>query len=623
MNSKELRSKYLQFFKERGHAILPSSSLVPENDPTTLFTSAGMQPMIPYLMGEGHPEGTRIADSQKSFRTQDIEEVGDNRHTTFFEMLGNWSLGDYFKAEQIEWIFDFLVKEIGLDPQRIFVSVFRGNTDISIPKDLESVKIWQRKFDEMGVSSGAVDFSEKVGMQDGRIFFYDDHKNWWSRSGTPDKMPVGEIGGPDSEMFWDFGEEAKLHENSEFSDKPCHINCDCGRFLEIGNSVFMEYIKTGNGFDFLPKKNVDFGGGLERVLAASNNDPDMFHIDLLAPIISTIEERTGKKYNSSSSDDVAFRVIADHLRAATFLIGDGVVPSNKERGYFVRRLIRRAIVKANHLGISENFTNQIAEKVFEIYDGVYFDSDSMGRNSNAKDVILSELIEEENKFRRTLAIGLRVLRSQNELTGKELFDLYQSFGLPLEVSIEEAEENNIKIETNAIIQFKFLLEEHKNLSRTASAGMFKGGLADAGEITTKYHTATHLLLAALRQVLGDGVFQKGSNITAERMRFDFSYPEKMTPEQLEEVELIVNEKIKENLPVSLEEMSIEEAREAGAMGVFDNKYGERVKVYTIGNFSKEMCGGPHVANTGELGHFKVLKEEASSAGIRRIKAVLE
>lgn len=617
MDSRELREKFLDFFKEKGHAVIPSASLVPENDPTTLFTSAGMQPMIPFLMGEKHPLGTRIVDSQKCFRSQDIEEVGDNRHTTFFEMLGNWSFGDYFKTEQIEWIFDFIVKELKLDPKRLYVTVFRGNSEIGIPKDEETVALWQKKFAEVGIEARDIDLAEKNGMQDGRIFYYDEKKNWWSRSGVPVNMPIGEIGGPDSEMFWDFGANLHLHENSPFKDLPCHVNCDCGRFMEIGNSVFIQYIKTEKGFELLSQKNVDFGGGLERMLAAKLNDPDIFHIDLLQPLINEVEKISGVKYNSNQITDSQFRVIVDHLRAATFLINDGVIPSNKEAGYILRRLIRRAIVKAQQLGIKENFTTQIARKVFEAYIGVYeFD----------KERVVIELEKEEQKFRNTLAKGLKQFDMiKDNLDGKKAFDLYQTYGFPWEMTAELAKEQEIEVD---IKEFEKAFKEHQELSRTASAGMFKGGLADAGDMAVKYHTATHLLHAALRKILGEHVEQKGSNITAERLRFDFSHPEKMSPEQIKAVEDLVNEQIQKDLPVTLEEMSPEAAKNSGALGFFAHKYGDKVKVYTIGEskdnyFSKEICGGPHVDRIGILGKFKISKEEASSAGIRRIKAVLE
>ncbi len=618
MQSSELRQKYLDFFKKNGHKIIPSASLIPENDPTTLFTSAGMQPMIPYLLGESHPLGHKIVDSQKCFRTQDIEEVGDSRHTTFFEMLGNWSLGDYFKKEQISWMFEFLTTGIKLNPENIYVTVFRGKEEVGIPKDEEAVEIWKEQFKKSGIKAEAVDFSEKNGMQGGRIFYYDETKNWWSRAGITQNMPVGEPGGPDSEMFWDFGANLEIHENSEFKSTPCHVNCDCGRFMEIGNNVFMEYIKTEKGFEKLKNKNIDFGGGLERMTAASLNTPDIFAIDVFASVRKKIEELSGKIYGNDPKETKAFRVIMDHLRAATFLIADGAVPSNKDQGYFTRRLIRRAVRYANNVGIDSVFCSAIAEEFIDIY------ADSYPYLKEKQKEINQEFLKEEEKFKETMEKGLKEFAKLDKISGKDAFDLYQTYGFPIEVTEELAKEKGIEVDLE---EFKKELEKHQELSRTASAGMFKGGLADNSEQTTKYHTANHLLLAGLRKVLGDHVFQKGSNITAERLRFDFSHNEKLTSAQINSVENFINDIIKEDLPVSFEEMTIEKARELNAMGVFGSKYGERVKVYTIGEgnnvVSREICGGPHVEHTGVLGIFKIQKEEASSSGVRRIKAILK
>lgn len=622
MTASEIRKKYLEFFKSKGHAIVPSSPLVPENDPSTLFTGSGMQPMVPYLLGEKHPLGARIADAQKCFRAQDIEEVGDNRHTTFFEMLGNWSFGDYFKEEQIRWMFEFLTKEIGLDPNNLYITVFRGNEESGISRDNEAVALWKEEFRKAGIEARDVDFAERDGMQGGRIFYYPESKNWWSRSGVPANMPVGEPGGPDSEMFWDFGTDRKLHENSSFKDGPCHVNCDCGRFVEIGNNVFMQYVKTGKGFEQLPKGNIDFGGGLERLAAASLNEPDIFKTDLFAEILSMLESLSGKKYEDGA---YSMRVIADHLKVATFLIADGVLPSNTERGYVLRRLIRRAVRYGKQIGIAGGlWTKDIAQIVIREYSEIY------PQLEEKSGIIREEINKEEEKFARTLEQGERVLEKMfakaggRRISGKEAFDLFQTYGLPLEMTEELAKEKGFAVDMDsAREEFK----KHQELSRTASAGMFKGGLADASEETKKLHTAAHLMLAALRKVLGDHVVQRGSNITSERLRFDFSHPEKMSAEQISEVERLVNEAIGKKLPVSWEEMPIEEAKEKGAMGVFESKYGERVKVYTAGIgddiVSKEICGGPHVENTGELGRFKIQKEESSSSGVRRIKAVLE
>ena len=629
MNSKEIREKFLRYLEKQGCKIVPSGSLVPENDPTTLFTSAGMQQMVPYLLGEKHPLGTRIANSQKCFRAKDIKEVGDLRHNTFFEMLGDWSFNDFFKQEQLIWIFEFLTKEVGLDPKRLFVTVFRGSPENNIPKDTETADIWKSLFKSAGVEAKDADFSEKNGMgKDEKIFYYDDNKNWWSRSGSPENMPIGELGGPDSEIFWDFGADLKMHENSSWKGQPCHVNCDCGRFFEIGNNVFMQYIKEKDGIKTFSKKNVDFGGGLERIAAASIDSPDVFKTDLFLPIINQVEKMSGKRYNSSASEeDKAFRVIADHARAAVLLVADGVFPSNKERGYFARRVIRRALVKAQKLGINDNFMAPMAEIVFEIFEGVYV---------FPKEKAAEELEKEETKFRKTLVEGLKkfnelILREKEKsgiikedgfvkiLKGVESFYLYQSFGFPKELIQELCEENGIEFDEKGFNE-EFL--KHQELSRTASAGMFKGGLADAGEQTTRLHTAAHLMLAALRQVLGSHVMQKGSNITAERLRFDVAHSQKITAEELQKVEDLVNEQISKKIAIEESEMSLEEAKKQNATGAFENKYGDRVKVYTIGNFSKEICGGPHVKNTGELGKFKIIKEESSSSGVRRIKAVL-
>ncbi|MFZ3073532.1 MAG: alanine--tRNA ligase [Minisyncoccales bacterium] len=613
MTTKEIREKYLKYFNQKGHAIIPSCSLVPDNDPTTLFTSAGMQQMIPYLLGQTHPLGTRIANAQKCLRTQDIEEVGDNRHMTFFEMLGNWSLNDYFKKEQLSWMFEFLTKEVGLEPKNIYVTAFRGLAEAGIPRDEETANVWKELFKSAGIDAKDVAGGEHEIREGEKIFYYDEKKNWWSRSGVPQAMPEGELGGPDSEMFWDFGADLKLHENSPWRDLPCHPNCDCGRFLEIGNNVFMEYVKRAGAVVKMENHNVDFGGGLERIAAAANSDPDVFNIGLFKPVIEKLELLSGKKYKDGAKTTAAMRVIADHIRGAVFLIADGVLPSNKAQGYFARRLVRRAIVKGHELGIENNFLNEIASIYLNIYQ-------------LAAEQIRNELEKEETKFRKTLKQGLKEMErriAENTLDGKQLFDLYQSYGFPLELSLEIAKEKNVSIAKSSINNFNAEFKKHQELSRTAGAGMFKGGLADAGEQTTKLHTAAHLLLAALRQVLGGHVVQRGSNITAERLRFDFSHPEKITPEEIRQVEYLVNEQIKKNIPVDRKEMALEDARASGAMGVFGSKYGEKVAVYAIGGFSKEICGGPHAENTGELGRFKIVKEESSSSGVRRIKAILE
>ena len=556
MKLDEVREKYLEFFKKREHAVIESVSLLPENDPTTLFISSGMQPLLPYFLGKEHPKGKRVTDSQRCFRAEDIEEVGDNRHTTYFEMLGNWSFGDYFKQEQIQWFFEFLTKEINLDSKKLYVTVFEGDEKSGIPKDIESAEIWEKLF---GGSE--------------RISYYGADKNWWSRAGSPEQMPAGEPGGSDTEVFYDFGTE---HDKS-FGEE-CHPNCDCGRFMEIGNSVFMEYVKQEDGsFAHLPLKNVDFGGGLERITAASNDDSDIFNIDTIASVIKKIEKVSGKSYADNKK---AFRVIADHVRASENIIKDGIIPSNTEQGYILRRLIRRAVRFGDVLGI----------KLSDITDGN------------------EEIIKEEEKFRKTLEKGLKEfekISSRGNISGSDAFVLFTTYGFPLELTLELALEKDLNIDE---AEFRDKMREHQELSRKGAQQKFKGGLADHSEMSTKYHTATHLLLRALKDVLGEDVAQKGSNITAERMRFDFSWGEKMTDEQKQKVEEIVNTKIKEGLEVTNEKT--------------DGKI-----TYTIGNnkgdYSVELCGGPHVENTSGLGNFKIKKEEASSAGIRRIKAVLE
>lgn len=615
MKPNELRTKYLQFFENREHAVVPSASLVPENDPTTLFTGSGMQPMIEYLLGAQHPKGSRIVDSQKCFRSQDIEEVGDNRHTTFFEMLGNWSLGDYFKKEQLRWFFEFLTQEVELDPKKLFVTVFSGNSKLGIPRDEESVKIWQEMFFESGISATVGENPVAEGMQDHRIFYYDESKNWWSRAGEPQNMPAGEPGGPDSEVFYDFGADLGLHEASEYKNEPCHVNCDCGRFLEIGNSVFMEYQKQEDGsFTQLSQKNVDFGGGFERILAVKHNTDDVFLTPLFSPIISYLETLSGKKY---SSDEVkrSFRVIADHMRAAVVLASDGVYPSNKEQGYFARRLVRRAIRYANMIGITEPFLSDLVGIIAGIYREPY---PEIGANEAHIAKILGE---EEAKFARALEKGMREVEKVEVLTGEVAFKLYETYGFPFELSQEIAAEKGHPLSQE---EFEAAKKAHADKSRSASAGKFKGGLLDNSEQTTKYHTATHLLHAALRKILGNHVEQKGSNITGKRLRFDFSHPQALTQEELDLVEKQINDWVLEDLPVSVETMSKQDALKSGAIAFFIEKYPDEVTVYTIGEdakndwISKEFCGGPHVSRTSEIGTVKIFKEKAAAAGIRRI-----
>lgn len=623
MTSQEIRQKYLDFFKARGHKIISSFSLIPENDPSLLFVNSGMFPLAPYLLGEKHPAGKRLADSQKSFRAEDIDEVGDSRHNTFFEMLGNWSLGDYFKEEQLNWWFEFILDELKLDPSQIYQTVYAGDGVVS--KDEDSIQILKNIFSKYGIEAkegpttlgkGSDGPGMPVDFNTQRIFAYRD-KNWWQRGDA-----VGELGGPDSETFYDTGKE----HNPKYG-KHCHVNCDCGRFLEIGNSVFMQYQKTETDWKELANKNVDFGGGLERIAMVVQNKNSIFETDLFRNIIGKIEELSGKKYGDNTK---AFEVIADHLKAATFIMGDdkGVYPSNVEQGYIVRRLIRRAIRYGRQLGIkSPYWLNGIADVVMKDYEKVYSE---FGKGKNQQ-FITEELATEYDKFSKTLERGLKEFGKNITINSETLFYLFQTYGFPLEMSLEELRNRGVKVDERKISrEFQIEFKKHQELSRTASSGKFKGGLADVSEQTTKYHTATHLLNVALRKVLGEHVYQKGSNITAERLRFDFSHSEKMTEEQLKKVEEMVNEQIQKNISVIMEEMTVEQAKEQGAIGVFEAKYGDRVKVYTIANsakteppFSREICGGPHVENTGVLGRFKIIKQEASSAGVRRIKAILE
>jgi alanyl-tRNA synthetase len=634
MTVNEIRSAYLSFFGSHGHEILPSSSLLPENDPTTLFTGSGMQPMLPYLLGESHPKGSRFVDSQKCFRAQDIDEVGDNRHTTFFEMLGNWSLGDYFKDEQIPWMYSFLTKTIGLDPQNLYITCFRGDEARGIERDVESARLWQELFESHGIAAPIADFPKKNGMQDARIFYYDETKNWWSRTGVPDNMPDGEPGGPDTEMFWDFGltgSDGNAYHIAAAYGEHCHVNCDCGRFLEIGNNVFMEYQKRPDGFVSLPQKNVDFGGGLERLAAASQNNPDVFMIDVFDQARETVERLSGASYEATNKQ-YAFRVILDHVRAATFLIGDSALPSNKDQGYFTRRLIRRAVRFGKQLGIEQLLCADVAKDFINAY------AESYPELTRQESQIVKEMEKEEQKFRVTLAQGLKKFQELVErvgaiISGKDAFDLYQSYGFPIELTVELAQERGLEVDTKG---FEKELAKHQDLSRQGAQKKFKGGLADHSDMSVKYHTATHLLHIALRRVLGDHVQQKGSNITPERLRFDFSHSEKLSQEQLEEVERLVNGAIARDYPVSWQEIPVKEANDQGVIGLFPDRYDELVKVYTVGDpthpgranpedptFSREICGGPHVEHTGTLGTFKITKEKACSAGIRRIRAILE
>lgn len=648
MSGNEIRERYLKYMVTNGHAVIPSAALVPENDPTTLFTGSGMQPLIPYLMGETHPKGKRLTDSQKCFRANDIEEVGDNRHTTFFEMLGNWSLGDYFKKEQLRWFFTFLVDEVKLDPKRIYVTVFAGDEALGIPRDDEAVAIWKELFAERGIDAKDVYIGSEVngyqvGMQGGQIFYYDAAKNWWSRSGKPGDMPTGEIGGPDSEVFYDFGPEHATH--PVYAKQEPHPNSDSGQFLEIGNSVFIEYIKQADGsFTKLPQRNVDFGGGLERIAAAALADPDIFKVDLLWNVVEHIQSLSGTEY---SDNLVAYRVITDHIRGAVFMIGDGVLPTNDQQGYFVRRLLRRAVRFADQLKIPAGALASLAQSVISTYQQHY--PVLAEQQSN----IVSAIAHEEGQFRKTLSAGLKQFEKvalQIHLTSKEVngkrvidsdatpttvhaisarnaFELYTTYGFPIELTEEIAAERGLVV---ARAGFDKLMAEHRDKSRAGAEQKFKGGLADHSERVVQYHTATHLTLAGLRRELGDHVHQAGSNITGERLRFDFTHPDKVNDEVLRRVEVFVNNAIATGGEVSISMLPKSVAQQDPTIEAsFWDRYPDEVKVYTMTGhdgtvFSRELCGGPHVEKLESIkGTFKITKEESSAAGVRRLKAVLE
>ena len=591
LTSKELRELYLRFFEEKGHAVIASASVIPENDPTVLFTTAGMHPLVPYLMGEKHPAGTRLTDVQKCVRTNDIDEVGDSSHCTFFEMLGNWSLGDYFKHDSIAYSWEFLTDEkwLGIDKDKLYFTCFAG--DENAPRDTESHDRWV----EMGVDPS-------------HIYYLDAKHNWWIPGNSG---PCG----PDTEIFYDTG-KPKCSEG-------CNPGCDCGKYLEIWNNVFMQYYKPENGpITPLAQKNVDTGMGLDRTIATLQGVESVYDTDAFAGIIASISALSGKGYKDSPETMRAFRIIADHMRCATFILGDprGVTPSNVDQGYILRRLIRRAIRYAMQLGMPEDSLKGVADAVIDQYGGFYTEL------AAGRDKILTELSREEQRFQKTLRNGIREFErikgsfAGGCIDGPSAFRLYDTFGFPIEFTEEMAHENGLTVDVEG---FKAAFAEHQKKSQSGAEQRFKGGLADASEATAKLHTATHLLQAALRKVLGDGVAQRGSNITPERLRFDFSFERKMTPEELQQVEALVNEAIAADAPITCVEMTVDEARAEGAIGLFGDRYGERVKVYTMGEFSKEICGGPHASRTGELGAFKIKKEEASSAGVRRIKAVLQ
>jgi alanyl-tRNA synthetase len=647
MTAQEIRKAYLDFFKDCGHTVIPRALLVPDNDPTTLFTGSGMQPMIPYLLGEEHPQGNRLANSQVCLRAQDIDDVGDESHTTSFEMLGNWSLGDYYKREQIAWIAEFLFDVVQLDPSKVYVTCYIGNKKYGIERDEEAIRLWQKEFKKRGIDAkvveiGSAENGAKVGMQGGRIFLYDGKENWWSRNGDEEGTLVGDPCGPDSEMFYDFGEEH--HDEAKWGR--AHPASDSPRFFEIGNNVFMGYKKVADGkFEKLAKPNIDHGSGLERIAAAVLNSPDVFKISLMWPIIEKLEVLSGKKYDAHTN---AMRVIADHLRGATFLAVDGVKPSNKEQGYVMRRLLRRAIRFAFELGIEQNFLEEVVPVIANMYH------DDLPEVAKNRQEIIDVLVKEEKAFRQTLTKGLREINKRYPVvvdmaergesndpmlpvvSGAEIFEFQDTFGFPKELSVEIISMSRGLMSGTWLQEFNEKLEEQRERSRTATKGTFKGGLGGQTIQHKKYHTATHLMYQALRDVLGDHVIQRGSNITEERLRFDFSHPEKVTREQLDQVEQIVNREIAKDLQISWSEYPTAEATGSlGALGQFGDRYGDTVKVYSMKDpnsdpaerpYSFEICGGPHVEHTLQLFEdgktFKIIKEEASSAGIRRIKAIL-
>jgi len=579
MDTNQIRQAYLDFFtdKVRNHKKIPSVSLVPKDDPTTLFTGSGMQQLVPYLKGKSHPMGKRLVNSQPCFRAEDIDEVGDNRHTTFFEMLGNWSLGDYFKEDQLTWFWEFLTKVLKLPQDKLYVSVFQGDKK-DVPKDEDSIKIWK-----------------KLGIPEKRIHSYPAEKNWWSRGGTPKNMPSGIIGGTTSEVFFEF---TQVDHDPKFGKK-CHPNCDCGRFIEIGNSVFMEYEKQSDGsLKPLPKKNVDFGGGLERLAMTTQNTSDMFQIDIFKPIIKEIENVTAQKYEGKNKS--AMRIIADHLRAATFMIKEGLEPSNKQQGYVLRRLIRRSAVKFRQLTGElkpDSFNKIINESVF---------TDEIKRFAKS----LDKGFKESEKFDPNIHVDANLFA----------FNLFQTYSFPFEVSKEILEKKGAKLD---IDKFNKIFKSHRDLSRTASVGMFKGGLKDQSGASIKLHTATHLLHQALRQVLGDHVKQVGSNITPERLRFDFTHSDKLTDDQVDKITTIINKQIKADLKVTSQQMDYDQAIKTGALAFFGERYPDKVTVYSINNYSQEVCAGPHVSSTAEIGGVRIIKQESSGANKRRIYAVLK
>jgi alanyl-tRNA synthetase len=605
MKASDIVEKYISYFEKRGHKRIANSPLVPQNDPTTLFTSSGMQPLVPYLLGETHPQGKRLVNVQNSFRAQDIEEIGDSRHTTFFRMLGNWSLGDYFKKEQLPWMFEFITKELGIDPKKLYVSVFAGFGKIE--KDNEAENIWKEIFTSAGIDPKD------------RIFAYDAHKNWWSRSGVPENMPVGEPGGPDSEIFYDFGTE---HDTA--FGKECHINCDCGRFFEISNSVFMQYQKQADGsFKELPQKNVDHGAGLERFLSAAEHKPDVFLTSLLSPIIKAIEKETGKKYKDAPKP---MRIVTDHFLGAIFMAAENVYPSNKEQGYVMRRLLRRGFDNLRQL--EGKNPDAVIEAIVDSYKET--DPGLVERFEHIKLTILEEVTKYNTTLDKAKAYIIKKyekqgdeLKGTKEISPDDVFYLYASHGL----SPVQIESLGFTFDRQAYAE---KMEEHQKLSKKGAGQKFRGGLADHQEKTVMGHTATHLMHQAIRDMLGTQVHQSGSNITADRVRFDFNYDQKLTDEQVKELETVVNEKIKANLPVHFEMIPTKDAKAMGAIGLFEDTYQDTSKIYFIGGDSKhvkeaysiEFCGGPHVDFTSKVKSFKIIKQESLGKGFRRLYAVV-
>ena len=593
ITANELRQLYIDFFVSKGHKQISGASLIPENDPTVLFTTAGMHPLVPYILGAAHPAGKRLTVYQKCIRTGDIDSVGDPHHLTFFEMLGNWSLGDYFKEEMIGYSFEFLTKVLEIPVEKLSVTVFEG--DGEVPRDTQAADRWA-----------------SLGIDRSRIYFMPREDNWWG--------PAGETGpcGPDSEMFFDTGRPA--------CGPDCKPGCKCGKYFEIWNDVFMGYRKEKDGtYHEMERKCIDTGMGIERTVAVLQGKKSVYETEVFQPIIHAIEDLCSKKYGENEEDDISIRIISDHIRTSVFILGDqkGVAPSNVGQGYILRRLIRRAVRHGKKLGIDHEFLSSIAEVVLSLYSKPYPELEEH------RAFIMEELAKEEDKFSQTLAKGEREFEkmlpnlmkgNSRIISGRLAFKLYDTYGFPIELTKELAAEHGFDVDQKG---FEECFAKHQEISRAGAEQQFKGGLADHSEQTTALHTATHLLHASLRKVLGTHVGQKGSNITAERLRFDFTHPEPMTKEQIQMVEDLVNDAINRDLKVTVETMSLDEARASGAIAFFDSKYGEKVTVYTIGDFSKEVCGGPHVTHTGDMGHFRILKEQSSSAGIRRIKAVLE